>query len=158
MNTIFIGFSGSSLIGSLFIKEIEKRPYSHVYLRFQHPLTKEWIITHAANGMVHEVKFDHFKNGNDIIKEFQLELNNNQAMSLHLINNHYKGSKYSFSQFLLITLKKLFRISDKKTNLNKAFICSEWVYVLLTKCGYLQDTVKSQDSLTPSDLEKLLNG
>lgn len=158
MNTIFIGFSGSSLVGSLFIKEIEKRPYSHVYVRFQHPITNEWIITHAARGMVHEVTFDHFKQTNDIIKEYPIVLTADQWYSFHKVNNYYKGSDYSLGQFLLITLKKLLKVNNKKTNMNKKFICSEWAYVLLTKIGFMKDTAGSQDSLTPSDFENLLNG
>lgn len=156
MSKIFVGFSGSSLIGSLFIKEIEKRPYSHVYLRYQHPVTKEWIVTHAAHGMVHEVSFDNFKSVNDIIKEYEITLTNEQWYSFHKLNNHYKSSKYSVFQFIIIAIKKLSKRSDININKNKQFICSEWVYVLLTKLDIIVEYSFSQDSVTPSDLEQML--
>ncbi len=154
---VYVGFSSSNLIGSKFIAEVEKRKYSHAYLRFTDVTTNDQLVTQAGHGMVHEILFEHFKSVNTVQEEIEFDLTTEQYKSLLKVNNHYKGSKYSILQLIFIGIKILFK-KDYKVNKRKEFICSEWVYTLLVESGVIQDTVKNPDTLTPSDLNKLLKG
>lgn len=152
---IFVGFSSSNLIGSKVIAEVEKRKYSHAYLRFFDEVTDDWMVTQASHGMVHEISFVRFSEVNKTQKEIEINLGVDQYLKLRKANNFFKGSKYSVWQLVIIFLKK-FTKNASKVNGNKKFICSEWVYVLLKDSGYLFDVVENPDTLTPSELELIL--
>lgn len=157
MAKIIVGFSKSKSlwkIGSAIIRKTEKRDYSHVYVRYSDPLTNLNIVSQASHGMVNEMVLEIFQNHNDIIKEYNLILNDKQFIDIITFLKKNLGKPYSRLQLFFIGIKKLFHFEVNITNKDDSFICSELGARVCQILG-----VKIEDNLdyiTPSDIDALL--
>lgn len=71
---IFIGASTpfKTLPFSEAIKWYTKRNFSHIYVRYQDPFTKDILVAESSHGEHHKILFDKWKIDNKIIHEFEV--------------------------------------------------------------------------------------
>ena len=156
-NDIIIGFSRSISfwkIGSRVIQEVEKRNYSHVYIRYVDPSTGIVMIAQASHGMINEMSFAIFKQNNIIVKEYNLTATEKQFLDILIFIKQNLGKSYSMSQIFLIGIKKLFGFETTINNKDTAFICSELGARICIILGIILNN--NIDYETPSDLDTLL--
>jgi hypothetical protein len=107
---ICIGFSKRSLFFSSLLQWVEKRPYSHCYISFAHPVTGQSMILQAAEWNIHMVTRENFQkvHKNVIIKEYIFDIPD----YLDIINtltfiNKVSGNPYGYRQLFGMALVKL---------------------------------------------------
>jgi hypothetical protein len=157
MRKIIIGFSKSKSplkFGSLVIQEVEKRHFSHVYVRYTDEMTGIEIVAQASQGFVHEVNYDIFKEHNTIAEEYQLYCNGVQYEKIiHFIKTNL-GEKYSYFQLFMIGLKKILHIEIPTRFTKKQYICSEFAAFV---CKIAQTEIpQNLNYITPSDLREII--
>lgn len=137
---VYIGFSSPKKfkLGAEAIKLWQNRPYSHTYIRFE----SENILSsvyHAANGMVHFKSYENFLLSNNVIKEYCLNITDNQRIAA--INHCIRlaSEKYDYwdlFKILVVDVGIYFGI-DVSTYDGKGYVCSELVGVfLIEQMGY----------------------
>ncbi len=158
MKTITIGFSRSSSpwkIGSKVIQEVEKRDFSHAYIRYSCLITGVEVVAQASHGYVNEVSYEIFKRDNIVVEEYELELTRDQFKTILTFIQENKGKDYSNMQLLLIGVKKILHIElTDFENRDMAYICSEFAARLLQILGKLMP--EHLDLVTPSDLREII--
>lgn len=154
---ITIGFStpkSSWAIGAALIRMAERRPYSHAYIMYRHPITEVSLVAQAAHGMVHQVCLGLFLSQNHIVKQYTFQVQP-EAFKAYLHFLHLNiGKKYSYKQILWLTWAKLTGKKPSFRNGDGEFDCSEWAARTCEVLGLLN--VANEDYITPSDLDKLL--
>lgn len=158
MTKLTFGFSKSKSfwkIGSQIIREIEKRDYSHAYIRYYSDEKQCEMVAQASHGYVHEISYENFKIDNIVVKEYCLEVTPSQFKLVMSFIGEKLGSIYSKMQILLIAVKKILLFEIKQYNKDKYFICSEFAAMV---CIILEIKVpQNLDYCTPSDLDTLLS-
>jgi hypothetical protein len=157
MKKIVIGFSRSKSpwkIGSQFIRAVEKRDFSHAYIRYTCPITNVEIVAQASKGFVNQMSFNIFKEHNIITEEYELDCTEQEFVDILTFTNNNLGQKYSFSQIVLIGIKKLFKFELPINNKDDEFICSEYTARVCDIKGVRVPTYL--DYFTPSDFNTLV--
>lgn len=136
MTKIYIGFSYPKSFKPVAytIKTWMRTNYSHVYLRFESSNPKvPSNVYHAANGMVHFMEFENFKENNLIIKEYCLELSEEDRLDTLVECMLKSGIKYGYSELFKILLTDIGHTVGVhiETYNGKGYICSELVGTLL---------------------------
>lgn len=156
---ITFGFSKSKTLEpfGLAIRAIEKRSYSHVYIKYQDEFTGDMMVFQASHGTVHLVLESSFLNNSIVIEEYEMPVGKDVYFSMRKKMNRYLGLKYGFLQILNIMVQKLFRSKDIKLmeNGEQQFICSELGFSILKEA--YPALIDDQDSVTPSDFNVLIN-
>jgi len=168
--TIYVEFSRARsifAIGSKFIAIAEARNYSHAYIRYICPITKEMMVFQASHGMVHEINYEHFKKDNIPALYYELEVNDVAFLRFFKFMQKNKGKHYSRLQICWFTLKKLLQIHkwpDRIYNLIKngdsEFICSELATMVVDLVDNAIDMYiidYQLDQISPSDLDTILS-
>lgn len=139
------------------IQLVEKRPYSHVYIKYVDEFTKDVMIFQASHGEVNIVSECVFLKSNIIIEEYEMQVLPIVYMTIRKKMNSLLGLKYSILQILNISLQKIFQTKDIKlvANGNEQFICSELGFVILKEA--YPKVIADQESVTPSDFNKIIN-
>lgn len=156
---IVVGFSRAKskwAFGSKLIQLVEKRDYSHVFIRYTHPVSKVELVTQASHGMVHQTSFELFQEKNKVVKEYTFFIDTNKVAPLLTFIHQNIGKSYSQLQLVWIGVKKVLKIKIKTSNNDSAYICSELGARILEVLGILNTS--DEDYITPSDLEKLILG
>ena len=125
-----IGFSSPKKcgIGAELIKLWMNKPYSHVYLKLNHTSGRQSVY-HAAHGMVHFKAYENFLKDNIVIKEYDIELTNEQRTRLldHCLD--LAGEPYSFISLMqIVAVDICHSLNINVIPQNKpGYICSELV-------------------------------
>lgn len=154
MASIVFGFSSAKSVlkvGSRIIREVEKRKFSHAYIKYVDPITNITMISQASHGYVNITNYEIFIRDNNIICEYQYECNEEQFTNVLKFIFKNTGKPYSKLQLMLIAIKKLFHFEINVHNRDEAFICSEWVGKIAKIIGI--DVPDELDYSTPSDIE-----
>lgn len=158
MEKIVIGFSRSRSpwkIGSKVIQEVEKRDFSHAYVKFIEPITNIELIAQASNGFVNMMAPEFFELHNVVVEEYEVELSDSQFLDIIKFIYSNLGKNYSYLQLVLIGIKKLFRIElNQLENKDMSYICSEFAARLLQIAN--KDMPEHLDFVTPSDLREII--
>jgi len=160
MTKIYIGFSYPKkfkLFAWLIAKWI-KKDYSHVYIRFISSEQKiPSNIYHAANGMVHFLEFNNFKNKNTIIKEYELSISKEDRLKTLIHCMYLSGEAYGYLEIVKILITDILNFFNVKldTKNSKGYICSELVAALIESKFNLQIN-KPRHLLKPNDIEDLI--
>jgi len=151
--TLIIGASRNNLIGSKAIQWWLGTNYSHVYARWHLNSQDRDIVYQASHGMVHFASLEHFARDNTIVKEFVLELTDEQFKRFSRKCIDLAGEAYSKLELLQILICD---ISKGKITFNDqpGYICSELMCELLADIGIAID--KPKYLVTPSDIVKYL--
>lgn len=155
---IVIGFSRRKSpfsILSKIIMLIEKRAYSHAYIRLQEPVTAEDLIFQASVSMVNFFYHEQFKQHNIIVEEYEIAINSSLYYQIWAYAIRKMGSDYGYLELLTIFAGKLFKIRSWFINGDKTNICSELAARICAMCGIRLG--QEPDTVTPSDLNKIIN-
>ena len=128
-----IGFSKRDLTFSKFLRWVEKRPYSHCYIRYRNHVTGQDLILHAAFLSIHTLTLENFqKHGNVIVKEYMYEISD-QAKIKDLLTFVYNqsGVPYGWIQLFGMAWVKICAFFGKKVknplaDKEKTMVCSEF--------------------------------
>lgn len=130
MQKIKIGFSRprKSKIMSQLIKFWSNSKYSHVFSQFATQVNIECVY-HAGNGMVHFKNLENFLKVNEIVKEYVIELTEEQHNKYLSLCINLAGEKYGYSELFKILVYDIFHTLglSKKSHNGKGYICSELV-------------------------------
>jgi hypothetical protein len=142
---------------SVAIQLIEKRPYSHVYIKYVDELTGDAMIFQASHGDVNLISESKFLQDNMILEEYEMNVSEEIYLRIRKKMNSLLGLKYSILQILNIMVQKIFKSKDIKLVVNgdKQFICSELGFVILEEAR--PEVIADQDSVTPSDFNRIIN-
>lgn len=156
---IYIGFSAPTSSMSLFgdlIKWVEARPYDHVYIRIQEPMDQEYLIFQASNMQVNLYNSQIFKIAHQPIKEYEIEITNDQYQTLWRFVKSMLGIPYSLKEDFGILLMKIFRLNKQPFNDgNNAEFCSKLGATVCQMLGIkLPEDV---DAIDPSELDSILS-
>lgn len=105
-----IGFSERNLLFSKLLRWIEKRPYSHCYVSYVHPITGQSLILQAAEWNIHTVTKENFQkiHKNVIIKEYLFDVPSDLDITNTLtFINKVSGNPYGYRQLFGMALVKL---------------------------------------------------
>lgn len=162
---IYIGFSKPKNnrfpILSWLIRWVEKRPYSHTYIKWYDPWIDEYIVYEARGTTVHLISEKKFLEECEIIEEFRLEFQD-ENIKKQIIKRAFDTieSKYAILQLVGIGLVKLLKnfgkiIQNPFKNEGHAYVCSEVVADILIN---VLKVVIGQDinSISPSDIHKVV--
>lgn len=158
MPSIIVGFSRSRSpwkIGSKVIQEVEKRDFSHAYIKFEEPITSLSMIAQASNGFVNLMSEEIFESHNIIVEEYELELKDFEFIDILNFLYANMGKDYSLFQLVLIGIKKLLKIElSELENRDLAYICSEFAAKVLQIVR--KPMPEHLDYVTPSDLRTII--
>lgn len=158
---IYIGFSKpiKKKIGADLISWWIKRPYSHVYVRFesQDPEIPSTIY-HAAHGWVHFLDLERFERKNKTVIEYPVEVTQPQRKKLLI-----RCMKLAFEEYSVLELANLFltdvlfRLGCTRVKFHdpKGYICSELIADLLETVFDVK-WEKPKYLLHPGDIEDAL--
>jgi hypothetical protein len=152
---IFIGLSKPKKrkIGAELIDWFLNINFSHCYLRFEKSSIPSTVY-HATGKMVHFIEFSHFREHNEVVREYIIPVTNELKTLILIDAIMLCGRKYGyldiFKIFLTTIFKKRFTFSDS------GYICSELVGSMMEKhLGYKFD--KDLSIVTPKDIDTALN-
>lgn len=153
---IIIGVSRNNLIGSKAIRWWIDADYSHCYVRWNLKTQERDIIYQASRGMVHFQAIENFIKDNEIVKEIELELTDDQFKKFSAKCIDLAGIPYSKLELLQILICDItngyFKFADQH-----GYICSELLGDLLNNLDIVFN--KPKYLLNPKDiinsLEKL---
>lgn len=154
---IYIGFSKPTTRFPIFgwiIQWVLRRPYDHVYIRFQEPMDNTFMIFQASKMMTNMYSIDNFLKENLPIKEYELECTNEVYKELWRFAMVKLGVRYSVLQTFGILLTKIFKNLKQPFHTEDEF-CSKLV---AQACVLLGITIpENADDVDPSDMDQLLN-
>lgn len=137
MVKVYVGFSYPKKfkIGAYAIKTWMNEEYSHVYLRFESSNPKvPSNVYHAAHGMVHFREFERFKQDNIVIKEYVIELSDQDRLDILIECMYLSGEGYGYIElFKIFGTDLIYTLFNKNiiTSDSRGYICSELVGTLL---------------------------
>lgn len=150
---LIIGASRNSKIGSRLLQWWMGTNYSHVYARWALKTQQRDIVYQASHGLVHYQALNNFTKENIIIKEFILDLTDEQFKKFSIKCIDLAGEKYSKIELVQIFLSD---ISDGKLKFEDqhGYICSELMCELLEDLGIKFN--KPKFLVRPDDIVKAL--
>lgn len=141
----------SEAILSKVIRWVEKRPFSHAYIRLIDPYSKQDVILQASGLSVNLILLDYFDQEEIRVEEFQVDVDDSKQLDVWNYVLSRLGISYSVLQLFRIGLKKLFG-GSYGDNGEQAEICSE---LAARMCEYLGTPISGDlDYETPSDFEE----
>ncbi len=158
MKKIVVGFSRAKdplKIGSYIIRLVEKRPYSHVYIKYVSTCSGIPLVAQASHGFVNHTNYGLFEKDNNIIEEYELNCTPEQFKEVVKFIHNNLGKKYGTFQLFFIAIKKLFNMQVDIKDADSHFICSEFGARICTILGIGISTMP--DYITPSDINEILN-
>lgn len=144
------------MIGAWLISKWMCKPYSHVFIKFnstQIPTT----VYHAAHGMVHFMELGNFQAVNEIVKEYEIPVEDLVRKEFLIRSIYLSGTKYAYDQLVKIACMDVLNSAgiEIKTFDSKGYICSELVgYLLVKELNVKFD--KPLHLLRPDDIDKKL--
>lgn len=155
---IYIGFSKPNefKIFAWIIQLIEKRQYDHVYIRVEESCNNTAMIFQASSIMVNLRSETMFLDKNVSLKEYEINITDEQYAQLWNFINANLGLPYSLSEDFGLLLMKIFKLKDQPFNQGKtAYFCSK---LGASVCNLLN--IQMPDDIAdidPSDLDTILS-
>jgi hypothetical protein len=160
---IYIGFSkptASIPLFGWFIESVEARPYDHAYVRLPDPMDQEYLIFQASNLQVNLYNKDIFKQAHQSLKEYEIDITEDQYKQLWKFVKSMLGIPYSLKEDFGILLMKIFHLQTQPFNDgNSAEFCSKLAAQVCQIVGInLQEdhNLIDPDAIDPSSLDDIL--
>ena len=112
------------------------------------------MIYQASSTMLNYMSKPIFLTHNEIIKEFTLELSNEQYFNLMKTCMSHAGLEYGILQVFGIIIAETLSLQENPFADEEKYICSEWVAEQLETLGYKFD--KDLDLVKPIDIYDVL--
>lgn len=151
MSSVIFGFSkpvNFNLLSAA-IEAVEKRPFSHCYVRFKEPVSQKDVVFQASGLVVNMCLFETFRTEHIPVEEFELPVTDSEFAALWNEVLSELGVSYSVLQLIYILINKLVRT---KTGDAPGEICSKLAAQVSTILGLPVSGDLSYE--TPSDFEK----
>lgn len=163
MEKIIIGFSRPKKwkIFAWAIMKAYDIPYDHVYIRFHSNYYIRDVIYQASSTMVNFMSPVIFKEENIIVKEFELDISDENKKNLVGFAMDNAGRPYGIKQCLGLAIVRICEFFGKNiknpfSDGNKTYICCELgAYILKDYVGV--DVPYDVDSLNPKQLKLYLD-
>jgi hypothetical protein len=162
MKKIIIGFSKPNKWKPFaeLIKGMLNTNYDHVYIKFHSSSCDRDIIYQASKLMVNFVGVFVFESENIIIKEFEIDISNENYTKLMQFVIDNAGKPYSFKEIIGLTwvnINRLFgrRVENPYKEGNSAYVCSTIVGYIIENFTSQSILLDSQD-MSPKDIYDLL--
>jgi hypothetical protein len=134
MSYVIIGFSrpkGFTPITSL-IRWVESTPYNHVFLKFQEPFTRKWMVLEADTFSVRLLSAESLESTNVVVSTSIIGVTEAQLGDLLVKAYSVLARPYSFLGLLGHLVKLVARLPyNPYKDRGQSFICSELVAYLL---------------------------
>ena len=157
MKSMVIGFSKPKNrrfpIMSYLIKWYLKTPYSHVYIKFNSSSLNRWLVYEAVGGGVRFVGLNLWSEKAEEIKEFTIQISDEQYVKVMQYCVDHAGYKYGTMQNVGIFLADALKLKDNPFKSGK--VCSEVIGEILQDNGY--PIAKKPDLVTPKDIYTALD-
>lgn len=135
---------------SKLIRSVEKRPFSHSYVRLEDPFGND-IIFQASGLAVNICSLKNFLEVERIVEEYEIEIDDSMELELWNYIISRLGVSYSILQLVWILIKKITGAEIGHNN-DKAVVCSE---ESARVCVFLKRLIPDDlDYKTPSDFQK----
>ena len=161
MKKIYIGFSSpkSGFVPfATAIRAVLRTPYAHTYLRYSSGEMKQDMVFQASGIAVNLVSYKQFINIENVVKEFEIDVTDDQFDMLIQEFSIGLGQPYSVLQILNTFCYILARSRPLSTYIN-GWDCSRLMEAVLQSLGY--NITQAPDVVTPKDvynyLESLTN-
>lgn len=161
MTKLIIGFSKPKKFKliSWCIRQVEKTPFSHVYLKFHSDNLDRDIIYQASGMQVNFTGSTMFLDHHKVVMEFQLETSEQENLEILKTCVDKAGIPYGIKQLLGLGLVRVLAFFGKKiknpfSDKDTTYICSELVGFILIK--YFNFRIEDLDSTSPKDIYLLL--
>lgn len=154
---IYIGFSHPQkwTVFARLIAWIESRPYDHCYVRFQEP-AGDWMIFQASGLFVNLFPLDRWQSINVPVKEYEIEISDEQYQALWKYIKSNLGLPYSLKEDFGILLMKIFKLKTNPYSTGgRAEFCAEEAANVGRLVG-LPIPINTS-SLDPSELDSILS-
>lgn len=156
---ITIGFSKPSNkffpIFSWAVRAVLKTPYSHVYMKFHSDSLSRDIIYEAVGKGVRFVGLKQWSKKAIPVKEFQIDINQEQYLRLMQYCIDMSGISYGTVQNLGTFIAMVFNLKKNPfENGNSQIVCSELIADILEQLGYKFE--EDKDIITPKDIYQAL--
>lgn len=157
---IYIGFAKPTTTFPIFgwiIQWVESRPYDHVYIRMPEPMDNEYIIFQASKSIVNIFNKDIFLASNASLKEYEIDITDEQYIQLWRFALANLGIPYSLKEDFGILLMKVFHLKKQPYNegMSSQF-CSKLGAIICKMLGISIPVEVSE--VDPSLLDKILEG
>lgn len=156
---LYIGFSrpdSFSLFASI-IMAVESRKFDHVYVRIQEPMNNTWMVFQASDLAVNLMSAANFQQSFTTVKEYEIEISQDQYNQVWTFINQNLGTPYSFIEDVGILLMKIFNLKSQPFSQGmSAEFCSKLGANVCKLLG-LPITLPS-DQIDPSGLDSILAG
>lgn len=149
---IIFGFSrpNTEKLLSKLIRWVDKRPFSHSYVRFSDPAGLD-IIFQASGLAVNICSIENFLQIETIVEEYEIEINDCKEYDIWKYVINQLGKPYSIAQLFSILIKKIIGLEIGHNN-DTAVVCSEESARFCIFLGFL--VPGDIDYETPSDFQK----
>ncbi len=159
MSVIYVGLSYPKFfkIGAWLISKWINRPYSHAYIRFSKG-TISSTVYQASHGMVHFKTQENFLKDNITVREFCIEVTEEQKINILQHCMDLAGEKYGYLELVKIFILDILnwlKIKVPDTYDGPGYICSELVADILEQTLNVVWN-KPTYLLKPSDIEEKL--
>lgn len=156
MRQIKIGFSTPKayMIGAEAIKMWIRRPYSHTYAQFTSERLQITSVYQASHGMVHFRELSRFTEDNKIVKEYVINLTDEQYDQFLKRCMSLAGEVYGYSELSKIVIYDIMFKAGLpfETHDGKGYICSELIGSLCIDILGIEFN-KPRYLLTPADID-----
>ena len=156
MKKIYIGLSSPHkfMPGAALIQMWMRTNYSHAYVRFESASLGMSSIYQASHGMVHFIEFENFKSSNNVIKEYEIVLSDEDYIDTLRECMKLAGQKYGYAELGKILTYDIANTFGLKLDFKdgKGYICSELVGKLCADRLWIQFS-KPKYLLTPKDID-----
>ncbi len=158
MRKIIIGFSHSTKSFSPFSKALQwwdGVPYSHTYFQFESQTYSVEMVYQASSTMLNYMAKPVFCKNNETVREFELQITDEQYFNLMKDCMESAGLEYGIKQVFGILLADVFKLKKNYFSDKEKYHCSEWVAEKLQELGYRFD--KELDLVKPVDIFLILD-
>jgi hypothetical protein len=137
---LIVGFSSpkSWKVGAEAIKLWIQKPYSHVFVAWKSDKISRVLVYHAAHGSVHFLSMERMLQENNLIKAYEVEIQDEQHVKLMQRCIDLAGEDYGYKELAKIVIKDacdLLGFQCKIIDNSRGYICSELLAELLLELG-----------------------
>ncbi len=144
-------------IGAKFISWFLNKPYSHVLVYWYSKNLDRTLVYQASHGQVHFIEMDNFLKDNNIVKEFKLEVSEENFNKLIRKCVDLAGQPYAYLELITIGINSVLSKIGIKTQFKdiKGYVCSGIAAVVINEI-FNKQLSKPVNLINPADIDEFL--
>lgn len=154
---IAFSYPKSFKIGAKFISFILNKPYSHVLVYWNSKNLDRTLVYQASHGQVHFIEMTNFLKDNNIVKDFKLEITDENFNKLIQKCVDLAGQPYAYFELITIGIHYILSKIGIKLFFKdiKGYVCSGIAGVIIEQIFQTKLT-KPTNMLNPADIDDFL--